>query len=337
MTTLRAPFVWFGGKSKAASVIWRAFGPDVANYVEPFFGSGAVLFARPGGAGKIETVNDLDCDVANFFRATKHEPDAVAEAADEPINEADLRARGRSFLATLPAHRERMMSDPEFFDAVRAGLWVWAVSTSIGKSWAQGMPSVGHSGRGVHRLSFRGYEPTKNGEAVLFTSVREWMRAIAARLRYTRVLCGDWKRVLGPTTAGFSPSAAAMGMSPTAILFDAPYDEKERTAGIYREETVGVAREVFEWAVAHGDDPRLRLCVCGYAGEHEFPSTWREHAWKAKGGYANANGENLNATRERCWFSPHCLPIEEQRNLFGGGGLDHAAENARREPPVEFD
>lgn len=34
---LRAPFPWFGGKSRAASVIWRAFG-NVPNYVEPFAG-----------------------------------------------------------------------------------------------------------------------------------------------------------------------------------------------------------------------------------------------------------------------------------------------------------
>jgi DNA adenine methylase len=39
---LRAPFPWFGGKSRAAHLVWAAFG-DVPNYVEPFFGSGAVL------------------------------------------------------------------------------------------------------------------------------------------------------------------------------------------------------------------------------------------------------------------------------------------------------
>jgi DNA adenine methylase len=57
----RAPFPWFGGKRRVADVVWRAFGPTCPNYVEPFAGSLAVLLARPGGAGKIETVNDLDC------------------------------------------------------------------------------------------------------------------------------------------------------------------------------------------------------------------------------------------------------------------------------------
>lgn len=56
---LRAPFPWFGGKSKVADIVWDRFG-DVPNYVEPFFGSGAVLLGRPHEA-HTETVNDMDC------------------------------------------------------------------------------------------------------------------------------------------------------------------------------------------------------------------------------------------------------------------------------------
>lgn len=57
---LSAPFPWFGGKSRVADLVWSRFGADVPNYVEPFFGSGAVLLGRPGGAGSTETVNDKD-------------------------------------------------------------------------------------------------------------------------------------------------------------------------------------------------------------------------------------------------------------------------------------
>lgn len=35
--TLRAPFPWFGGKSRAADIIWQRLGADVINFVEPFF------------------------------------------------------------------------------------------------------------------------------------------------------------------------------------------------------------------------------------------------------------------------------------------------------------
>ena len=45
---LKAPFPYFGGKSRAAALVWPRFGV-VRNYCEPFFGSGAMLLARPDG------------------------------------------------------------------------------------------------------------------------------------------------------------------------------------------------------------------------------------------------------------------------------------------------
>jgi len=137
MTTsnLRAPFPWFGGKSRAASIIWERFG-DVANYVEPFAGSLAVLLARPSPP-RTETINDLDCHVANFWRAVQADPDAVAKWCDWPVNEADLHARHLWLVQGLPAHRERMMTEPDYFDAKIAGWWVWGLCQWIGTDGAQ--------------------------------------------------------------------------------------------------------------------------------------------------------------------------------------------------------
>lgn len=74
--SLDAPFPWFGGKRRVAAEVWQRFG-NVANYVEPFFGSGAVLLGRPDVRGS-ETVNDLDGYVANFWRAVKASPARLA-------------------------------------------------------------------------------------------------------------------------------------------------------------------------------------------------------------------------------------------------------------------
>ena len=81
MGRLAAPFPWFGGKSKAAETVWPAFGV-VDNYVEPFAGSAAMLLAAPPDAARVETINDFDGFIANFWRAIAHDPDAVAHAAD---------------------------------------------------------------------------------------------------------------------------------------------------------------------------------------------------------------------------------------------------------------
>jgi site-specific DNA-adenine methylase len=80
MQVLKALFPWFGGKSRVATEVWQRFG-DVPNYVEPFFGSGAVLLGRLHEP-HIETINDKDGFVANFWRATKADPEAVAHYAD---------------------------------------------------------------------------------------------------------------------------------------------------------------------------------------------------------------------------------------------------------------
>lgn len=82
---------WFGGKSRAAGLIWSVLG-DVDNYVEPFFGSGAVLLGRPKPGG-IVTVNDIDGHLVNVWRALSADPEAVAGWCDWPVTECDLTAR----------------------------------------------------------------------------------------------------------------------------------------------------------------------------------------------------------------------------------------------------
>lgn len=52
--------------------------PEHHSYLEPFFGSGAVLFTKP--RSDIETVNDLDDDVVNFFEWVQHDPEKLAKS-----------------------------------------------------------------------------------------------------------------------------------------------------------------------------------------------------------------------------------------------------------------
>jgi DNA adenine methylase len=92
---MKSPFPYFGGKSKIASDVWARFG-DVKNYVEPFFGSGAILLSRPDvdlDNLPLETVNDKDGLLANFWRALQADAERVAHYADWPVNENDFHAR----------------------------------------------------------------------------------------------------------------------------------------------------------------------------------------------------------------------------------------------------
>jgi hypothetical protein len=304
LASLRAPFPWFGGKSRAAGLIWPRFG-RVPNYVEPFAGSLAVLLARPH-APDTETVNDADAYLANFWRAVKADPDSVAGHADWPVNEADLHAR-HAWLLSQHGFRERMLTDPDFYDVQIAGWWLWGVCSWIGDGWcvakASQLPHLG-TGKGVHRrklphLGDKGMGIHRRGGAIA-----EWMTALSDRLRLVRVACGDWTRVL-------SESVTTVHV-PTAVLLDPPYAED----GHYVEYPGGggVAADVAEWARENGGNPLFRIALCGYRGTFEPPPGWTAVAWKTKGGYGSqGNGRGrANATRETIWFSPGCLRCAQE-------------------------
>ncbi len=131
----KPPFPWFGGKSKAAPVVWSLLG-DVAHYAEPFLGGGAVLLNRPHPCNRSchsETVNDLDGFLVNFWRAVQWHPKATARAASWPVTEADKLARQTALLRWREAGGlERLMGDPTWCEPVMAGWWAWAVCVQIG-------------------------------------------------------------------------------------------------------------------------------------------------------------------------------------------------------------
>ena len=131
----KSPFPYFGGKSAVAPLVWQWLG-DVDNFIEPFFGSGAVLLGRPHSP-RVETANDADTYLANFWRATQHDPEAVAFHADYPVNEADMHARHRYLVLGGPAaeFRKRMRTDPDYYDARFAGWWCWGLCLWIGAGW----------------------------------------------------------------------------------------------------------------------------------------------------------------------------------------------------------
>lgn len=64
-----------GSKWKLAGKLVELIPPH-HSYVEPYFGSGAVLFNKP--ASDIETVNDLDHEVVNLFRCIQMDAERLA-------------------------------------------------------------------------------------------------------------------------------------------------------------------------------------------------------------------------------------------------------------------
>jgi hypothetical protein len=298
----------------------------VGNYVEAFSGSLAVLLGRPH-APRNETVNDLDAFVCNVWRALDADPDAVAAWCDRAPNEADQHAIHTWLVGQRETFTSHLMGDPDYYDAQVAGRWLYGICCWIGSGWCSGngawqsvdgqfthvgasnggavtkqLPYLDPGGRGVHRVA------RSNG-------LSTWFAALQARLRHVRVCCGDWTRVLGPSVT------SAHGL--TGVLLDPPYAaEEDRDMSLYRVDSGTVAHDVRAWCLANGDNPLLRIVLCGYSSTHDtlLDHGWRTAQWTANGGYGNQRkqGPNGNKYRETLWLSPQCLRVdpEPQLHLF---------------------
>jgi hypothetical protein len=159
--SLIAPFPYFGGKRSVAADVWRRLG-EPKQYIEPFCGSLAILLAKRKPAS-LEVVGDANGFIANFWRAVKHDPAAVATSADYPVSHVDLGARHK----WLMGQRERLAAELHDChwpgDAKVAGWWLWGQCCWIGSGWcdwgkgdagrgiqaAGQIPHVGNAGRGI--------------------------------------------------------------------------------------------------------------------------------------------------------------------------------------------
>ena len=200
------------------------------------------------------------------------------------------------------------------------------------QSLSRQIPNLGDDGCGVHReriaatvtekrplLSGNGHGAGVHADRA--AELLDYFAALAMRLRRVRVCCGDWTRVLGPSVT--------IKHGITGIFLDPPYDmrvvsspESGRdgaapTDGLYSAHDNDLSAAVRDWAVANGDNPQLRIALCGYEGEHTMPDTWECVAWKSQGGFGNqrSGSDYANADRERVWFSPGCLR-GRQKTLF---------------------
>lgn len=321
--TLASPFPYFGGKSLACKTVWEAFG-EVDNYVEPFCGSAAMLLGAPDGK-RVETINDADGFVANFWRAVSKDDAAVAEALDWPTNETDLFARHIWLVQHSDGLLARLHADPDYYDARIAGWWAWGACNWIGSGWCSGKGPwtlvdgevVRAAGQGVNRqlphLS-AGQGVNRKlphlGDAGRGAFIRDWLAELGARLRDVRVACGDWQRVVA--------DSVTVRHGTTAVFLDPPYTKGDMD---YAAGGVGgaLADEVRAWCRDNGDNKKLRIVLCGHAGEHDelLSHGWTTRKWNARKGYATTSDAVENSASETLWCSPFCVAQDvNQTDLF---------------------
>lgn len=316
------PFPWFGGKTRITNIVWELLG-DTTKYVEPFFGAGAVLLNRPSWHKNLfqEIINDKDMLVVNFWRAIKYAPEEVIKYVDYPITEGDLTARHWWLVNTgIPELRNNLLSDPEYYDAKIAGWWAWGLCQWIGggSDWCAGngkwtvqdgkfTAKTDKSQVGVPIK--RPHISTHNvGLLKPNLSLEDYVYSLAKRLRYVRVVCGDWSRVVTKGALTHEKNQYV------GIFLDPPYSHDVRFSKLYREEE-DIAKQVNKWCVENGSNKNYRIVLCGYEGEHNNLEElgWKKIAWVGYRAYGNSKGKNPNADnryKERIWYNESCLNLK---------------------------
>jgi len=128
-------FGWYGGKFNHLGWLLPLL-PPCHHYCEPFGGSGAVLLNRP--PSPVETFNDIDGEVTNFFRVLRDHPEQLirsllftpfsreefSRACDDNGGERGDVERARRFFVRARQARTGLGQ------RASEGRWAWCLKTS---------------------------------------------------------------------------------------------------------------------------------------------------------------------------------------------------------------
>jgi len=116
---MKPPLTYYGGKQKLAECIISMI-PKHKIYGEPFFGGGAVFFAKP--QSEIEVINDSNGELINFYRVLKNDYKKLVKEI-----KCTLHSRESHQIAEL------MFKNPQLFNEIQRA---WAIWTLANQSFA---------------------------------------------------------------------------------------------------------------------------------------------------------------------------------------------------------
>lgn len=159
---MKPPFTYFGGKTAIASKIAGLL-PAHEHYVEPFAGSLAVLLAKPPSASAMETVNDIDGDMMNFWRVLRDRPaELIRLCASTPHARA--------------MHEEALTPPPGCPGGTG---WPGPAESDVERAWRLWVVlTQGRSGKMAQRTGWRYYQDPRGSSS----SMPDYLAAYVARL-----------------------------------------------------------------------------------------------------------------------------------------------------------
>jgi DNA adenine methylase len=143
---------YFGGKWRLGAWIVSHF-PEHMSYVEPFCGGASVLLQK--APSMIETINDLDGDLINFFRVLREYPDELIRRLElTPYARAELRAAYEPTEDKIEAARRYYVRSWLSYGGQRkqGGGWRFSRSASRGQCVVEDWRNMDHLSAVVERL-----------------------------------------------------------------------------------------------------------------------------------------------------------------------------------------
>lgn len=298
------PFPYFGGKRNAAREVWRRFGADIKNYIEPFAGGMSVLLNRPiFDMRRLRTyrelANDTDLFLTNFWRTVcRSDNRKLIKLMEFPAGEFELLARRKEMIRRSEELRETLNKSIKSFDAELVAYWLY-----VQRQWIGGGADDVSSSPKLKMVRAR--------ECGLMTgSLEEDLTIIKARTRHIRFFQGDWQRAIISATQ-------TVKFTNTGVFLDPPYvNQSDMYKGRLdpNDPLDAVPLAARDWALEFGQYSNFRIAYCGYRHHHDhvFPTGkngWVRYPWQLKNGMSKPiPGEEREI--DMIWFSPHCLRFE---------------------------
>lgn len=163
---MKTPITYYGGKQMLLKHILPLI-PTHKLYCEPFFGGGAVLFAKP--PSDTEVVNDINGELVNFYKVVK-------------TQFAELQKEIQATPHSRELYKEAMIvySNPQLFSAVKRAWAVWVTTN-------QGFASM---------IGSWGFGKDDSKEASLKNKRENFQKPIADRLSKVQLEHNDAIKVL---------------------------------------------------------------------------------------------------------------------------------------------
>jgi len=102
---MKTPITYWGGKQQLAQTILKLI-PDHKQYNEPFFGGGAIFFAKK--PAECEFINDINGEMVNFYRTLKLDFDQLKTEIDCTLHSEFQHKQAKGIYASPLSHNSIM-------------------------------------------------------------------------------------------------------------------------------------------------------------------------------------------------------------------------------------